>query len=128
MSNNITTLTAAGPVVITHRGLVNLREWEGFNNGGDVALCIMLNAQGQPACWGLVYQAGGDWEVFEDEIRDNYDALQGWESDAVREAVAAAVAANPSCEDDLDWYIEWADDVDSTLEAGNAAAKTAANA
>lgn len=118
----ILTETQAGNVVITHRGLVNLREWEGFNNGGDIALCIFLDADGRPDSWGLIYQGGADWEVFGDDDRYNYDALQGWESDAVREAVAAAVKENPDCAEDLDWYLDWADDVDATLVEGNAAA------
>ena len=109
------TQTDAGPAVIVLEHLTIL-ESEKWGTKGSVALAILLNDKKQPECWCLLWEWGGDWTGFGDDDRYDSEKLNGWEPDAVREAVAAAVAAIPRCAEDMDWFLEWADDADATLE------------
>lgn len=108
------THTDVGAAVMLDTRLTTI-ESDDYPGAGHTALGILLDSAGKPSCFCLFWEWGGDWTGFGDEDRADPDRLNGWEPDAVREAVDAAIAICPACADDMDWFLKWADDAESTL-------------
>lgn len=69
-----------------------------------------------------MWEWGGDWSVFGDDMQHDAEQLEGWEADAVREAVKAAIASTPECEEDMAWFSDWADNAEKTIASAQVTA------
>ncbi len=113
------THTDAGQAVILNRNLAVLQD-DKWGTNGSVALGLLLDGNSKPNCFCLFWEWGGDWAGFGDDDRHDAEKLSGWEPDAIREAVAEAVKLCPECEEDMDWFLAWADDAESALASKDA--------
>lgn len=110
------THTEVGPAILIDKHIATIAE-EGTGTRGSIALGILLDREGKPDVWCLFWEWGGDWMGFGDAERHDPDALHGWEPDAVREAVETiGISYGDECAEDMDWFAEWADDAEATLE------------
>ena len=74
-----------------------------------------LYYKGQPDTYCLFWEWGGDWMVFADGAESDAEQLDGWEPDAIREAVTAVIALIPESSADMQWFLDWADTAEETL-------------
>lgn len=111
------THTEVGRAIIIDRKVATM-EKEGQGTRGSIALGILLDKDGKPDVWCLFWEWGGDWMGFGDAERNDPEALQGWEPDAVREAVSNIGGSyGEDCADDMQWFSQWADDAEATIGA-----------
>lgn len=119
---SMTTYTDAGKAIILTPRLTTLSD-DRWGTNGSVGLAILLGQNDEPQCYSLVWQWGGDWTSFGDGDESDIEKLNGWEPDAIREAVEAAVKMLPDNEqlaDDLEWFTDWADAAEKTLAGDDA--------
>jgi hypothetical protein len=110
--------TQVGPAIIVMRQVAILTS-DKVGTTGQIALALLLDRNGKPSNYILVWEWGGDWMGFVDGDEHNAEVLDGWEPDAIREAVntiCAALKAEDVAED-LGWFVDWADAHEQTLEA-----------
>lgn len=109
------TLTQAGRAILIQKNVATL-EKEGQGTSGSIALGILLDKDGKPDTWCLFWEWGGDWSVFVDGEENDPEALDGWEPNAIREAVDnIGMLYGEDCAEDLEWFTEWADQAEKTL-------------
>jgi hypothetical protein len=82
------------------------------------SVCLGIEASTGTAL--LLWEAGGDWNVFEDDQRRNPDWVEEWMPDALNGSVADLVEFSPELEDDLEWYLDWAKDAQEILKVKKA--------
>ena len=78
-----------------------------------------LYYKGQPDTYCLFWEWGGDWMVFGDGAEYDAEQIDGWEPEAIREAVTAAVDLIPESAADMQWFLDWADAAEKTLSAAH---------
>ncbi len=92
-------------------------ESDNYGTKGSIGLFILLDESRKPACYALLWEWGGDWMCFGDGEEFNEDALDGWEPSAIYEAIAEArKLENEEIDNDLEWFNEWAENAEKTLE------------
>lgn len=109
---NIFTHTRAGKAIITHKALTSISDDNYPGSQGTVSLGLLFAGHGDPV-WCLFWEFGADYNVFEDDARFDKDVLEAWMPSAVREAVAEAQKLVRDI--DLDWFLDWADTAEETL-------------
>lgn len=109
------TQTDAGKAIITHDCLTVLQD-DRWGTNGSIAMGLLLNDDDTPNCWCLFWEWGGDWTAFGESQQYDKTELQGWEPNAVREAVNKALELFPGCEDDMGWFIDWTETAEQTLD------------
>lgn len=115
---SLITSTDIGNVIILNHRMATMTDPK-WVEAGHVALCILLGPKNEPQCYGLVWEWGGDWTGFGDGDQGNIEMLGGWEPDAIAEAIIAANAMLPDNEqlaEDLQWYADWAQVAQSTID------------
>ncbi len=122
MLDEMVTHTEAGRAIKIMDGLAVLSDPK-WGTQGSVGLFMLLDDKDRPSCWALMWQWGGDWMVFGDGQETTPDELQGWEPDAVEEAVKNALemfgGQASRIEADLEWFSSWAEVARETLALKN---------
>ena len=83
-------------------------------NGQTGSICVGIDPATGTA--ELFFEQGADWTAFEDGERENPEWVEDWMPGAIQEAVDAAVVQSAGYTDDLEWYLDWADDADRTIK------------
>jgi len=110
------TPTEVGQAIIIERACTLTADSQGTS--GSIALCVLLDKHNKPDIWCLVWEWGGDWMGFGDDDRHNPEVLDGWEPDAIREAIdKIGIRYGEDCADDMEWFAEWADDAEEAIAA-----------
>jgi hypothetical protein len=119
------TATHIGNVIIVNESLTTMTSEKFPGSSGSVALAMDLDKDGKPATWQLIWCWNGDWMGFEDGNATDADNLDGWEPQAIRDAVDALgnSLSGEVLEDilaDMEWFLDWAKDAEKTLSAKTA--------
>ena len=106
--------TDAGPVV--KRSIINLPECTINQTEPAARVRFMVALLGDS--WCLFYERGGDWASFGDGEQHEAEHLEDWMPDGIRECVKAVIGRiGDAADEDMDWFIDWADSAEETLNA-----------
>jgi hypothetical protein len=95
-------------------------EFENYSTKGSIGLFILLDNDKKPDCYALLWEGGGDWTGFGDDDRHAAENLNGWEPDEIRYAITeAAKLGNEDINEDMEWFLDWADTAEQILEENN---------
>lgn len=76
----------------------------------------MMAAQFTDGTWALFFEMGADWSAFSDDERHNEEWVEKWMPKEIRLAVKELIKINRKTKQDMQWYLDWADDAEETLK------------
>ena len=109
------TQTQAGQAIIINDRIYTIEDPR-WGTNGSIGLGILLNRDNTPQCYCLFWQWGGDWNVFEDGAQTDAELIDAWMPQAVLNAVEEAISICPACEEDMDWFVDWANTAQATID------------
>ena len=111
------TKTHAGNAILTHH-LCSIGNTPNVNNG-TIALGVLIDDKGKPSSWCLFWEWGADWNSFVDGHEYDFESLDGWEADAIAEAIEAIPDhLKDEISDDMQWFEDWAYTARKTISYG----------